>query len=69
MNKNRWRNYGLWVAIFAFLAMLAQTLGVTLPGNYDALVNAFLSILVLAGIISDPTVGKWYADTDKKDGE
>ena len=62
MNKNRWKNYGLWLSVFAFAAMLVQTLGVQLPSNYDRLVNSFLGILVLAGILSDPKTGRWYND-------
>jgi phi LC3 family holin len=57
---NRWKNYGLWVSIFAFIALFIQALGVygvnlILPGNYNSLVTCILGILVLAGIINDPT--------------
>ena len=59
----RWRNYGLWVAIAAFIPMLLESLGVNvLPDNYKELTKAFLGILVLAGIINNPSLGKGYTD-------
>ncbi len=56
----RFRNYGLWVAIFAFIPLVVDALGtydinVVLPGNYGKLVQAFLAILVLAGVLNNPT--------------
>jgi uncharacterized membrane protein len=60
---NRWRNYGLWLSIFAFIPMLLKGFNIdVLPGNYDELVVAFLGILVLAGIINNPKEGNWYLD-------
>lgn len=68
MNK-RFRNYALWVAIFALVALLPDTLGtydinLILPGNYGKLVEVILSILVLAGIINNPTTERkdWLDD-------
>ena len=59
----RFKNYGLWVSIFAFIPLLLNAFGINiLPGNYTELVNAFLGILVLAGIISNPQKGKGYLD-------
>ena len=59
----RWRNYGLWVAIAAFIPMLLESLGVNvLPDNYEELTKAFLGILVLTGIINNPSLGKGYTD-------
>lgn len=60
---SRWRNYGLWLSIAAFIPMLLKAFNIdVLPGNYDELVQAFLGILVLAGIISNPNDGTWYKD-------
>lgn len=68
MNK-RFRNYALWVAIFALVALLPDTFGtydinLILPDNYGVLVEAILSILVLAGIINNPTTERkdWLDD-------
>ena len=64
--KGRFRNYGLWLSILAFIPMLLEGFGLkVLPGNYDGIVKALLSILVLAGIINNPTTeSKWYLDDD-----
>jgi uncharacterized membrane protein len=61
------KNYGLWVAIFAFIPLLLDGLkvydiSIILPGNYDTLISSFLGILVLAGIISNPSNGKGFGD-------
>jgi len=64
----RWKNYGLWASILAFIPLLADALetyniSIVLPGNYDKLVIALLGILVLAGIINNPTSkNKGYFD-------
>ncbi|SFA92150.1 holin [Clostridium frigidicarnis] len=62
MSNNRWKNYGLWVSIFAFIPLVLNAFGLkVLPANYTELVTALLSILVMAGLISNPeTVAKWY---------
>lgn len=64
----RWKNYGLWAAIFAFIPVLFEALGfynidIPLPGNYEKVVVGFLGILVLAGIINNPTTqNKGFGD-------
>jgi len=60
---DRFKNYGLLLAIFAFIPMFLQSFGVNvLPINYTEIVNAFLGILVLAGVINNPTSGSGYVD-------
>lgn len=55
INTQRFRNYGFWSALFAFLVMILQTFHVVdLPANYADLINSFLGLMVLAGIINDP---------------
>lgn len=56
----RCQNYGLWFSILAFIPLLADTLkvydiNIILPGNYEGIVKALLGILVLGGILSNPT--------------
>jgi uncharacterized membrane protein len=64
----RLKNYGLWVAVFALIPIIADSLkvyniNVILPGNYDKLVVGVLGILVLAGIVSNPsTENKGFGD-------
>jgi uncharacterized membrane protein len=63
----RWKNYGLWIAVSAFALLAAQTLGLDIaPDKWNGLVNGFLGILVLAGVVNNPTtLGKGFGD-DKK---
>ena len=64
----RWKNYGLWAAVLAYLPILSDALGfynvnIPLPGNYDKLVVGLLGIFVLAGIVSNPTTeNKGFGD-------
>lgn len=68
MKLDRFKNYGLWVSIFAFIPMLLQAFSINIiPENYSEIVNSLLGILVVAGIISNPTTEKkWYLD-DKEE--
>ncbi len=68
MNKNRWKNYGLWVSIAAFIPLLLSGFGIDLIPNYEDVVNSLLGILVLAGIISNPTTtSAWFRDDKSND--
>lgn len=64
MDKSRFRNYGLWVSIAALIPMVLQGFGLDiLPSNYKDIINALLTILVMAGILNDPTTtAKWFFD-------
>lgn len=66
-NMKRFKNYGLWAAVLAYLPLVSDALGFyhidfQLPGNYDKIVVGLLGILVLAGIVNDPNSGKGYGD-------
>lgn len=65
--KEKFKNRGLWVALFALLGMVLMD---TVPnfnlGRYQEYVDIILFILIAAGVISNPTAGKWFADQDKK---
>ncbi|MBK1809187.1 holin [Clostridium sp. YIM B02505] len=71
MDKSRFRNYGLWVAIAALIPMVLQGFGLDiLPSNYKDIINALLTILVMAGILNDPTTAaKWFFDDKSKKEE
>lgn len=59
----RLRNYGLWLAVAALVGMVLQDVGVNIaPDRYQAYVDAVLTILVLAGIINNPSQGTGYRD-------
>lgn len=56
MDKSRFKNYGLWVAIFALIPLILQGFGLDiLPKNYQDIVSGILGILVMAGILNNPT--------------
>ncbi|WP_027408893.1 hypothetical protein [Anoxybacteroides tepidamans] len=59
----RFKNYGLWLAIASFVIMALKTFGVDIDlGKYEDLYEALLSILVMAGIINNPSLGRGYSD-------
>lgn len=59
----RFKNYLLWSAIAAFILLVVQAFGVQIDvGKYNELVNAGLGILVLAGVINNPSHGKGFKD-------
>ncbi|MEB9541167.1 hypothetical protein COL26_30760 [Bacillus thuringiensis] len=67
--KEKFKNRGLWVALFALLGMVLMD---TIPhfnlGRYQEYVDVILFILAAAGVISNPSAGKWFAD-NQKEGE
>ncbi|WP_297629719.1 holin [uncultured Clostridium sp.] len=69
MNLSRFKNYGLWVSIAALVPMVLQGFGLkVLPDNYSEIVTAVLGILVMAGILNNPTTGnKGYLDDKTQD--
>jgi uncharacterized membrane protein len=71
MDKSRFKNYGLWVSIAALIPMVLQGFGLDiLPSNYKDIINALLTILVMAGILNDPTTTvKWFFDDKGKSEE
>jgi uncharacterized membrane protein len=59
----RLKNYGLWLAVAALVGMILQDLGVNIaPERYQAYVDAVLTILVLAGIVNNPSQGNGFRD-------
>jgi uncharacterized membrane protein len=61
----RFKNYGLWVAVAALVGMILQDAGVSVtPEKYDGYVDAILTVLVLAGIINNPSSGRGFRDEE-----
>ena len=65
--NSRWRNYGLWAAAASLILLILQACGVvTAPEQvtqYKEIINAVLGVLVLAGIVSNPTTeNKGFSD-------
>lgn len=53
--KLRFKNKATLLAIASTVILLAQQLGLKLPDNIADIVNTFLTLLVLLGVINDPT--------------
>ncbi len=64
---DKYKNYGLWVSLFALLGMVLMD---TIPhfnlGRYQEYVDIILFILIAAGVVSNPKAGKWFVDKEKK---
>ncbi|PEB52501.1 hypothetical protein COO03_12015 [Bacillus sp. AFS098217] len=62
--RDKLKNRGLWVALFALLGMvLMDTIPQFNAGRYQEYVDIILVILVACGVISNPAAGKWFTDT------
>ncbi|PEB19739.1 hypothetical protein COO08_05360 [Bacillus toyonensis] len=65
--QEKFKNYGLWVALFALLGMvLMDSVSNFNLGRYQEYVDMILYILIAAGVVSNPTAGKWFADNQNK---
>ena len=53
--KLRFQNKATLLAIASTVILLIQQLGFKLPDNVADVVNTFLTLLVLLGVINDPT--------------
>ncbi|MBY7024630.1 MULTISPECIES: phage holin [Clostridium] len=64
IDKSRFKNYGLWVSIAALIPLILKSFGIeVIQGDYEQIVQAILSILVMLGIVSNPTTDtKWFSD-------
>ena len=75
--KLRLQNKATLLAIASTVILLAQQLGFKLPDNIADIVNTFLTLLVLLGVINDPTTegisdstkALTYTEPKKKPGE
>lgn len=53
--KLRFTNKTTLLAIISTVILLAQQLGFELPNNISEVVNTILTLLVLLGVVTDPT--------------
>lgn len=64
---NRLRNYGLWISVASLVFMILQNSGIQItPETWDLYVNAILGILILLGIINNPTTDNPGFGDDKE---
>ncbi|WLR41665.1 holin [Bacillus carboniphilus] len=57
---DRFRNYGLWVALFSLIGLFVNDL--IAPARYQEIVDAILAVLVAGGIVNNPSLGRGYKD-------
>jgi uncharacterized membrane protein len=59
--KNKLRNYGLWIAIASLVAIFVPRLfGIEFPlGDWKIFVDSILSILVIFGILNNPSTNSY----------
>jgi uncharacterized membrane protein len=62
----KWKNYGLWVALGSLVAMFLNDVFKIAPETTNLYVNAILTVLAAAGVISNPSKGTGFTD---KEGE
>ena len=67
----RFKNYGLWVAIFSLIPMILSSLGIKIiPEDYEKITTTILTIFATLGILNNPTTEcKWYQDENKNENE
>jgi uncharacterized membrane protein len=59
----RFKNYALWLAVASLGLIVAQAFGLTIAEDkYNEVVNGFLTVLVLAGVVNNPTSGNGFKD-------
>ncbi len=62
----KWRNYGLWVSLSSLIVMLLNDLYNVAPSVSEPYVDIGLTILIAAGVISNPKEGKGFKDGEHK---
>lgn len=64
INIKRFKNYGLWVAIFSLIPMVLNSMGIKIiPEDYEKITTTILTIFATLGILNNPTTEcKWYRD-------
>lgn len=62
--KLRFKNKATLIAIASTMILLAQQLGLKLPDNIEDVVNTVLTLLVLLGVVNDPTTAG-FKDSEK----
>lgn len=63
---DRFKNYGLWVALASLVGLVLNDAGLVAPAEYQTYVDALFAVLIAAGVITNPSIGKGYADGGTK---
>ena len=63
--KEKFKNYGLWMSVASCIIMLLQACGLRIDVPYvNEIISAVLGVLVVLGIISNPSDGVGYIDKE-----
>ncbi|MDD4211218.1 MAG: phage holin [Clostridia bacterium] len=65
--KEKMKNYGFWMSLTAAVILVLQTFGKTFGFSINdeainSIVNSICGVLIVLGIISNPTSGKSFLD-------
>ncbi len=61
--KDRIKNIGFWVSLVSSVILILGAFGVEIGDELaNAIINGVCSLLVVFGIVSDPTTGMGYLD-------
>lgn len=63
--NNRYKNYGLWLALFSLIGLLLRDTGLSFS-SYEEYVDLLMYILIALGVVSNPSIGKGYSDNTGK---
>jgi uncharacterized membrane protein len=61
--KQRFKNYALWISVASLGLIVAQAFGLEIAEDkYNEIVNGVLTVLVLAGVVNNPSSGTGFKD-------
>ncbi len=64
--KEKLSNYGLWVSLAGCVIMILQACGLKFDVPYvNEIITAVLGVFVTLGIVSNPSSGNGYNDSNK----
>lgn len=66
--NNKFKNYGLWIALFSLLGLVLRDTNLLFP-SYGEYVDLIMYILIALGVVSNPSLGKGYTDVLKQKEE
>lgn len=69
--KDKIKNYGFWMSLTAAVILVLQTLGQVFGFSVNdqaitSIVTSVCGMLIVLGIISDPTSGSGFSDNSNK---
>jgi phi LC3 family holin len=71
--SNRFKNAGLWLSLVGLVFLFLQTIGVDVSLSQQEAINRFVDaivgVLVVAGILNNPTTDNMGFFDDKQEGE